>query len=66
MLDCQRVHSLFLPISLGLGGIASRKEDRLIAEGKLYVPVAATYSLSEGKQALAHIQRGGKVLFKIS
>jgi NADPH:quinone reductase-like Zn-dependent oxidoreductase len=39
---------------------------RLIAEGKLHVPVAATYSLSEVKQALAHVQRGGKILFKIS
>lgn len=39
---------------------------RLIAEGKLHVPVAATYALSEVKQALAHFQRGGKVLFKIS
>jgi NADPH:quinone reductase-like Zn-dependent oxidoreductase len=39
---------------------------RLIAEGKLQVPVAATYAISEAKQALAHVQRGGKVLLKIA
>jgi len=39
----------------------------LIAEGQLHVPVAATYALSEVKQALAHVQSGGgKVLLKIS
>lgn len=39
---------------------------RLIAEGRLHVPVAATYPLVEAKEALAHAQRGGKVLFKLS
>jgi NADPH:quinone reductase-like Zn-dependent oxidoreductase len=39
---------------------------RLIAEGKLHVPVAATYPLVEAKEAIAHAQRGGKVLFKLS
>jgi mitochondrial enoyl-[acyl-carrier protein] reductase / trans-2-enoyl-CoA reductase len=39
---------------------------RLIAERKLQVPVAGAYALSEYKQALAHGQRGGKVLFKIA
>ena len=39
---------------------------RLIAEGKLHVPVAATYSLSAAKEALTHAQRGGKVLFACS
>lgn len=39
---------------------------RLIAEGKLHVPVAATYALSEGKKAFARVQSGGKVLLKIS
>ena len=39
---------------------------RLIAEGKLHVPVAATYALSEYQQALAHAQRGGKVLLHIA
>ena len=39
---------------------------RLIAEGKLHVPVAATYPLVAAKEAIAHAQRGGKVLFKLS
>jgi len=37
---------------------------RLMAEGKLHMPVAATYPLVAAKEALAHAQRGGKVLFK--
>lgn len=39
---------------------------RLIADGKLQVPIAATYALSEYQQALAHAQRGGKVLLHIA
>jgi len=39
---------------------------RLIAEGKLHMPVAATYPLVAAKEAIAHAQRGGKVLFKLS
>ncbi len=39
---------------------------RLIAEGKLHMPVAATYPLIAVKEAIAHTQRGGKVLFKLS
>jgi NADPH:quinone reductase-like Zn-dependent oxidoreductase len=39
---------------------------RLIAEGKLHMPVAATYPLVAAKEAIAHAQRGGKVLFELS
>jgi NADPH:quinone reductase-like Zn-dependent oxidoreductase len=39
---------------------------RLIAEGKLHMPVEATYPLIAAKEAIAHAQRGGKVLFKLS
>lgn len=39
---------------------------RLIAEGTLRTPVAATYPLTAAKEALAHAQNGGKVLFKLS
>jgi mitochondrial enoyl-[acyl-carrier protein] reductase / trans-2-enoyl-CoA reductase len=39
---------------------------RLIAEGKLHMSVAATYPLVAAKEAIAHAQRGGKVLFKVS
>jgi NADPH:quinone reductase-like Zn-dependent oxidoreductase len=34
----------------------------LITSGKLNVPVAATYPLSAIKDAVAHVERGGKVL----
>jgi NADPH:quinone reductase-like Zn-dependent oxidoreductase len=34
----------------------------LITSGKLSVPVAATYPLSAIKAAVAHVERGGKVL----
>ena len=34
----------------------------MIATGKLYAPVAATYSLSAIKEAVAHAERGGKIL----
>jgi NADPH:quinone reductase-like Zn-dependent oxidoreductase len=39
---------------------------RLMAEGKLHMPVAATYPLVAAKEAIAHAQSGGKVLFKPS
>jgi NADPH:quinone reductase-like Zn-dependent oxidoreductase len=37
---------------------------RLVAEGKLKVPVAATYPLTAATEALHHAQNGGKVLFR--
>jgi NADPH:quinone reductase-like Zn-dependent oxidoreductase len=39
---------------------------RLIAEGKLHAPVAATYPLTTAKEAFTHAQKGGKVLFHLS
>ena len=39
---------------------------RLIDEGKLHLPVSATYPLVAAKEAFAHAQRGGKVLLKLS
>jgi NADPH:quinone reductase-like Zn-dependent oxidoreductase len=42
----------------------TRTAERLIAEGKLYVPVAGVYSLEQATQAIAHAQKGGKVLLK--
>ena len=38
---------------------------RLIATGKLKVPVAAVYPLAQIKEAVAHVERGGKVLLNI-
>jgi NADPH:quinone reductase-like Zn-dependent oxidoreductase len=37
----------------------------LFAEGKLHLPVAASYRLDAIKDALAHAQRGGKVVLEI-
>ncbi len=42
---------------------------RLITEGKLHVPVAATYPLGAAKEAITHAEQGGragKVLFECS
>jgi NADPH:quinone reductase-like Zn-dependent oxidoreductase len=47
-------------------GEAIKTGARLMAEGKLHMPVAATYPLAAAKEAIAHAQRGGKVLFKIT
>jgi len=32
----------------------------------MHIPVAATYSLSSIKEAVAHAQRGGKILLDVS
>jgi NADPH:quinone reductase-like Zn-dependent oxidoreductase len=47
-------------------GEAIKTGARLMSEGKLYMPFAATYPLVAAKEAFAHAQRGGKVLFKLS
>jgi NADPH:quinone reductase-like Zn-dependent oxidoreductase len=39
---------------------------RLIAEGKVHVPIAAVYPLSAAKEAMTHAQQGGKVLFAVT
>jgi NADPH:quinone reductase-like Zn-dependent oxidoreductase len=39
---------------------------RLIAEGKLHLPIAAVYPLGAAQEAIMHAQRGGKVLFACS
>ena len=38
---------------------------QLVAEGKLHVPIAATYPLTSVATALTHAEKGGKVLFSI-
>ena len=37
----------------------------LLRSGRLYAPVAATYPLSAIKDAVAHVERGGKVLLDV-
>jgi NADPH:quinone reductase-like Zn-dependent oxidoreductase len=39
---------------------------RLVAEGRLNVPIAATYPLASAATALAHAEAGGKVLFEVA
>src|ERR1700757_2302955 len=38
----------------------------MIASGRVRIPVAATYPLSAIKDAVAHVQRGGKILLDIA
>ena len=37
----------------------------MIASGQVHIPVAATYPLSSIKDAVAHAQRGGKILLDV-
>jgi len=37
----------------------------MIASGRVHIPVAATYALSSIKEAVAHAQRGGKILLDV-
>src|SRR6266849_5729092 len=41
---------------------AAAQAAEMIASGRMHIPVAATYSLSSIKEAVAHAQRGGKIL----
>jgi len=45
---------------------AKREGAELIASGRLEVPIAATYPLSAIAEAVAHVERGGKVLLKVA
>src|SRR6202022_5121621 len=38
----------------------------MIASGRVHIPVAATYPLSAIKEAVAHAQRGGKILLDVN
>jgi NADPH:quinone reductase-like Zn-dependent oxidoreductase len=38
----------------------------LIASGRVHIPIAATYPLSSVKEAVAHTQRGGKILLEVA
>jgi NADPH:quinone reductase-like Zn-dependent oxidoreductase len=42
-----------------------RETAPLVASGVIRVPIAATYPLTEFREAVAHVQRGGKVLFDV-
>jgi NADPH:quinone reductase-like Zn-dependent oxidoreductase len=38
----------------------------MIGSGRVHIPVAATYPLSSIKEAVAHAQRGGKILLDVA
>ena len=42
-----------------------RKVAKMVASGKIHAPVAAIYPLSQIAEAIAHTQRGGKVMLDI-
>jgi len=45
---------------------AAAQAAEMIASGRMHIPVAATYPLSAIKEAVAHAQRGGKVLLDVA
>lgn len=44
---------------------AQREAAPLVASGALHVPVVAMYPISQIKEAVAHLLRGGKILLKV-
>jgi NADPH:quinone reductase-like Zn-dependent oxidoreductase len=51
-------------VELKIHGVL-RETASLVASGAIRVPIAATYSLTAFRAAIAHVQRGGKVLFDV-
>ena len=45
---------------------AAAQAAKMLASGRLHIPVAATYPLSAIKEAIAHAQRGGKILLDVA
>jgi len=45
---------------------ATAQAAEMIASGRIHVPVTATYPLSSIKEAVAHAQRGGKILLGVA
>jgi NADPH:quinone reductase-like Zn-dependent oxidoreductase len=45
---------------------AAAQAAEVIASGRMHIPVAATYALSSIKEAVAHAQRGGKILLDVA
>jgi len=53
-------------LASGLGRAAVAEATTMIASGKLYTPVAATYPLSAIEEAVAHAERGGEILAAVN
>jgi NADPH:quinone reductase-like Zn-dependent oxidoreductase len=45
---------------------AEAQASELIASGRVHIPIAATYPLSSITEAVAHAQRGGKILLDVA
>ena len=53
------------PESTAKGASTLAQAAEMIASGRVQIPVAATYPLSSIKEAVAHAQRGGKILLDV-
>jgi NADPH:quinone reductase-like Zn-dependent oxidoreductase len=47
-------------------GPAVMQAAEMIGSGQVHIPIAATYPLSSIKEAVAHAQRGGKILLNVA
>ena len=54
------------PESAAKSAPALKEAAEMIASGRVRIPVAATYPLSSIKEAVAHAQRGGKILLEVA
>jgi NADPH:quinone reductase-like Zn-dependent oxidoreductase len=54
------------PESTAKSAPAIAQAAEMIASGRVNIPVAATYPLSSIKEAVAHAQRGGKILLEVA
>jgi NADPH:quinone reductase-like Zn-dependent oxidoreductase len=54
------------PESAAKSAPAIKQAAEMIASGRVHIPVAATYALSSIQEAVAHAQRGGKILLEIA
>ena len=54
------------PESAAKSAPAVAQAAEMIASGRVHIPVAATYPISSIKEAVAHAQRGGKILLEIA
>src|SRR6202050_1858618 len=53
------------PESTAKSAPAVAQAAEMVASGRVHIPVTATYALSSIKEAVAHAQRGGKILLDI-
>jgi NADPH:quinone reductase-like Zn-dependent oxidoreductase len=54
------------PESAAKSAPAVAQAAEMIASGQVHIPVAATYPISSIKEAVAHAQRGGKILLAVA